>query len=89
MASAMPERLIHGDLHSRRLDGCPRVVSLGSKAFCAGRGQRITGAIHAAAVAAATHAEESTRVAADWVREEKLRAALPNPPRITTGEVAA
>jgi hypothetical protein len=37
----------------------------------------------------AAHAEESTRVAADWVREEKLGAALPNPPKITTGEVVA
>jgi hypothetical protein len=32
-------------------------------------------------------AEESTRVAADWVREEKLETALPNPPRVTGGEV--
>ena len=34
-------------------------------------------------------AEESTRIAADWVREEKLEGALPNPPRITTGTVTA
>ena len=33
------------------------------------------------------HADESTRVAADWVREEKLETALPNPPKITDGEV--
>jgi hypothetical protein len=33
------------------------------------------------------HAEESTRVASDWVREEKLETALPNPPKITSGEV--
>ena len=33
------------------------------------------------------HAEESTRVAANWVREEKLDTALPNPPKITDGEV--
>jgi hypothetical protein len=32
-------------------------------------------------------ADESTRVAADWVREEKLETALPNPPKITGGEV--
>jgi hypothetical protein len=31
--------------------------------------------------------EESTRVASNWVREEKLESALPNPPTITTGEV--
>jgi hypothetical protein len=34
-------------------------------------------------------AEESTRVAANWVREEKLEMALPNPPKITGGEVFA
>jgi hypothetical protein len=33
------------------------------------------------------HADESTRVATDWVREQKLEQALPNAPRITTGEV--
>jgi hypothetical protein len=32
-------------------------------------------------------ADESTRVAANWVREEKLEKALPNPPKITGGEV--
>jgi hypothetical protein len=32
-------------------------------------------------------ADESSRVAADWVREEKLEEALPNPPKITGGEV--
>ena len=32
-------------------------------------------------------AEESTRVAATWVRDEKLESALPNPPRITDGRV--
>jgi hypothetical protein len=31
--------------------------------------------------------DESTRVASAWVREEKLETALPNPPKITTGEV--
>jgi hypothetical protein len=33
------------------------------------------------------HADESTRVASTWVREEKLETALPNPPKITRGEV--
>jgi len=33
------------------------------------------------------HADESTRVAATWVREEKLEMALPNPPKVTGGEV--
>jgi hypothetical protein len=37
----------------------------------------------------ATQANESTRVASDWVRDEKLEAALPNPPKITFGEVIA
>ena len=32
-------------------------------------------------------ADESTRVAANWVREEKLETALPNPSNITDGEV--
>ena len=32
-------------------------------------------------------AEESTRVSADWVRDEKLERALPNPPKVTDGEV--
>jgi hypothetical protein len=32
-------------------------------------------------------ADESTRVAANWVREEKLEKALPNPPKITGGDV--
>ena len=31
--------------------------------------------------------DESTRVAATWLREEKLEKALPNPPKITGGEV--
>jgi hypothetical protein len=35
----------------------------------------------------AEHAEESTRVASSWVREQKLENALPNAPKITTGEV--
>ena len=33
------------------------------------------------------HSDESTRVAATWVRDEKLEKALPNPPKITGGEV--
>ena len=33
------------------------------------------------------HADESTRVAATWIREEKLESALPNPPKVTDGEV--
>jgi len=32
-------------------------------------------------------ADESTRVAATWVRDEKLETALPNPPKITDGKV--
>ena len=29
-----------------------------------------------------THASESTRLAADWVREENLESVLPNPPKM-------
>jgi hypothetical protein len=36
-----------------------------------------------------TQASESTRIAADWVREEKLESALPNPPKVTEGEIVA
>ena len=32
-------------------------------------------------------ADESTRVASNWVRDEKLEKLLPNPPKITGGEV--
>ena len=32
-------------------------------------------------------ADESTRVAASWLSDEKLEKALPNPPKITGGEV--
>lgn len=32
-------------------------------------------------------ADESTRVASDWVREAKLETVLPKPPKITSGEV--
>jgi hypothetical protein len=35
----------------------------------------------------AAHADESTRLASEWVREQKLETALPNPPKITSGEV--
>jgi hypothetical protein len=34
-------------------------------------------------------ANESTRVAAEWVRDEKLELTLPNAPKITGGEVFA
>ena len=36
-----------------------------------------------------TNASESTRIAADWVREENLESALPNPPKVTEGEIIA
>ena len=32
-------------------------------------------------------ADESTRLASEWVHEQKLETALPNPPKITSGEV--
>jgi hypothetical protein len=35
----------------------------------------------------ASQADESTRVAADWVREEKLESALPDPPVVMSGEI--
>ena len=35
----------------------------------------------------AAHAEESTQVASNWVRDSELQKALPNPPKITFGEV--
>ena len=34
-----------------------------------------------------SHADESTRVVAEWLREEKLDTVLPNPPKITGGKV--
>lgn len=34
-------------------------------------------------------ADESTKLAASWVREEKLDTALPNAPEITSGEVVS
>jgi hypothetical protein len=33
--------------------------------------------------------DEATRIAADWVKDEKLESALPNPPTITSGTVIA
>ena len=35
------------------------------------------------------HADKSTIVASDWIREQKLETALPNPPKVTSGEVVA
>ena len=32
------------------------------------------------------HADESTRVVAEWLREEKLESVVPNPPKITDGK---
>ena len=34
-----------------------------------------------------TQADESTRVASEWVRDEKLERILTNPPKVTDGEV--
>lgn len=33
--------------------------------------------------------EESTKLAATWVRDEKLETAFPNPPKITSGKIVA
>jgi hypothetical protein len=33
------------------------------------------------------HADESSKIAASWVREQKLDGALPNAPKITSGEI--
>jgi hypothetical protein len=35
----------------------------------------------------AEQADESTKLAATWVRDEKLESAFPNPPKITSGKV--
>jgi hypothetical protein len=35
----------------------------------------------------AAHAEESSRLVAQWLREEKLETLVPNEPKITGGEV--
>ena len=37
----------------------------------------------------AAQADESTRVSSSWVREHKFETALPNAPKITTGDVVA
>jgi hypothetical protein len=36
-----------------------------------------------------SQADESTRVAANWVRDEQLETALPNAPKVTGGNVLA
>ena len=33
------------------------------------------------------HADESTKVASTWIRDEKFETVLPNAPKITSGEV--
>jgi hypothetical protein len=35
----------------------------------------------------AAQADESTRVAGSWLREQKLETAIPNPPKVTSGTV--
>ena len=35
----------------------------------------------------AAQADESTRIAASWLREQKLESALPNAPKLTSGDV--
>jgi hypothetical protein len=35
------------------------------------------------------HAEDSTRVAAEWTQQEKLETLVPNPPKVTVREVLA
>ena len=35
----------------------------------------------------AAQADESTRIAGGWLREQKLETALPSPPKITSGDV--
>jgi hypothetical protein len=37
----------------------------------------------------AEQADKSSRIASNWVRDEKLETALPNAPKITLGEVVA
>jgi hypothetical protein len=34
-----------------------------------------------------TQASDSTRIASEWIRNEKLESVLPNPPKVTDGEV--
>jgi hypothetical protein len=36
-----------------------------------------------------TQASDSTRIASEWIRDEKLESVLPNPPKVTDGEVIA
>jgi len=36
-----------------------------------------------------TQADDSTRLVSNWVRDEKLESALPNPPKVSFGEVIA
>lgn len=33
------------------------------------------------------HADQSTSIASNWVREQKLETVLPKPPKVTSGEV--
>jgi hypothetical protein len=35
----------------------------------------------------AAQADESTRIAASWLREQKLETGLPNAPKLTSGDV--
>jgi hypothetical protein len=37
----------------------------------------------------ASHADEATQLVTGWVRDEKLESVLPNPPKITIGEIIA
>ena len=37
----------------------------------------------------AEQADESTRVAATWMRDEQLETAFPHPPKITSGRIVA
>ncbi len=37
----------------------------------------------------AEQADESTKLAASWLRDEKLESAFPNPPKITSGKIVA
>jgi hypothetical protein len=37
----------------------------------------------------AEQVDEASRVASEWIREDKLETALPNAPKITTGKVVA
>jgi hypothetical protein len=34
-----------------------------------------------------TQADESTKISSEWIRDEQLEKALPNPPKVTDGEV--